>query len=102
MRIIEEKVEILEKENGKLEKMCPFGWRFWRRKTSSWIEENVELRRAVEAMRFSCARINQIERENTKLQKEKEDLQKDVEVLKVLGKSSERLEVSYQGLSEEN
>ncbi|XP_064427561.1 protein Daple isoform X3 [Mirounga angustirostris] len=65
-------------------------------------EENLELRRMVETMRFTGAKMAQIERENEELEREKEELRKNVELLKALSKKSERLELSYQGVSAEN
>uniref|UniRef100_A0A8C5R305 Coiled-coil domain containing 88C n=1 Tax=Leptobrachium leishanense TaxID=445787 RepID=A0A8C5R305_9ANUR len=113
--ILEEKIEALEKVNVKLD-----GDNRMLKKSLDTLhnvsiklevlesehaqlgEENLELRRAVESMRFSCTKMTQIERENGELQKEKEELQKNIEVLKAQGKKSERLEISYQGLNNEN
>ncbi|XP_060025087.1 protein Daple isoform X5 [Lagenorhynchus albirostris] len=58
-------------------------------------KENLELRRTVEAMRFTGAKVAELERE-------KQELRTSVELLKALGKKSERLELSYQSLSAEN
>ncbi|XP_023587479.1 protein Daple isoform X2 [Trichechus manatus latirostris] len=65
-------------------------------------EENLELRKMVETLRFTSAKVAQMERENQELQREKEELRKNVELLKALGKKSERLELSYEGVSAEN
>ncbi|XP_076979463.1 protein Daple isoform X2 [Tamandua tetradactyla] len=65
-------------------------------------EENLELRKMVETMRFTSAKMAQMERENHELECEKEELKKNVELLKALSKKSERLELSYQSVSEEN
>ncbi|XP_061037155.1 protein Daple isoform X1 [Eubalaena glacialis] len=58
-------------------------------------EENLELRRVAEATRFTGAKVAQLEREN-------QELRRSVELLKALGKKSERLELGYQSLSAEN
>lgn len=53
-------------------------------------------------MCFISIKLVQMERENQQLECEKEELRKNVELFKVLGKKLECLEFSYQSVSVEN
>uniref|UniRef100_A0A8B9I6H1 Coiled-coil domain containing 88C n=1 Tax=Anser brachyrhynchus TaxID=132585 RepID=A0A8B9I6H1_9AVES len=105
MKIVTEKVEVLEQENGNLEvenrklrksldtlQNISIRLGDLERDNKQLDEENLELRRVVETMRFTSTKMAQIEAENKDLQREKEDLRKNVEMLKALSKKSERLE----------
>ncbi|OXB63044.1 hypothetical protein ASZ78_014811 [Callipepla squamata] len=82
--IKETSIESLEKENSQLD------------------EENLELRRRIEASKCASIKMAQLEVENKELESEKEQLKKSLELMKASFKKSERLEVIYQGLDTEN
>ncbi|KFQ04517.1 Protein Daple, partial [Leptosomus discolor] len=115
MKIVTEKVEVLEQENGDLEvenrklrksldtlQNISIRLGDLERDNKQLDEENLELRRVVETMRFTSTKMAQIEAENRDLEREKEDLRKNVEMLKAMSKKSERLELSYQSVNSEN
>ncbi|XP_058843506.1 protein Daple-like isoform X2 [Acipenser ruthenus] len=79
------RIETVEKDNHQLE------------------EENLEMRRTVETLKFTSTKLAQMELENKELEKEKkEELARNMDMMKALSKKSERLEVSYQALDSEN
>ncbi|XP_009698063.1 PREDICTED: protein Daple, partial [Cariama cristata] len=115
MKIVTEKVQVLEQENGDLEvenrklrksldtlQNISIRLGDLERDNKQLDEENLELRRVVETMRFTSTKMAQIEAENKELEREKEDLRKNVEMLKAMSKKSERLELSYQSVNSEN
>ncbi|XP_006839636.1 PREDICTED: protein Daple [Chrysochloris asiatica] len=105
---VSEKADALELENRKLRKSLDTlqnvqtQLKGLERDNKQLDEANLELRKMVETLRFTSAKVAQMERETQELQQEKEELRKNVELLKALGKKSERLELSYQGVSTEN